>query len=243
MDGKLIVDGPNKTESFKVSQKQDQERDFGWSGWGSWRDDGPPYHKRFEDIEYSNMRAFTGVTTIVIHGTNGSDTIVLDVNSINIDTIVYGNNGDDTIITGGGDDYVSGGSGNDIIFTNGGRDILYGDDGNDVLVGGTGNDVLIGGPGNDVLDESQNRGNNPGLLLTEQNILYGGSGNDVILGSPGKDIIIGGDGNDSITGLNNDDTYVFFNGYGTDTYADYFGKTVLDFSPLALNDYFGAVCL
>jgi len=246
VNGQLIVDGPNKTERLKVAEKQDQHRHWDWYHWGPWHNVGSPYGAQYANIEYSNMKAFTGVTRIVIYGTNGDDTIVLDEASINIDTFVYGNNGADLIVTGRGNDYVEGGGGNDTIFTNGGQDIVYGDVknsvqfvGNDVLVGGTGNDVLIGGPGNDVLDESQNRGSNPDILLAEQNILYGDLGNDVILGSPGPDIIIGGDGDDVITGLNNDDTYLFFNGYGADTFADYFGKSVLDFSQVALNDYAG----
>jgi len=247
----LIVDAPDETQSVVVAQEVYYTRYFRWwgpipLGWSSWSERSRT--DIYRTITFSNMTSFTAgsVSKIVINGSDASETIVLDRASINIAAEVYGNGGADTIITGGGNDYIEGGSGNDIIFTYGGNDTVYGDvknnnqsTGNDVLVGGIGNDILIGGPGDDVLDESQNRGNNPDVLLTEQNILYGGLGEDVILGSPGKDIIVGGDGDDVMTGLNNDDTYVFYNGYGTDTFADYFGKSVLDFSQVALNDYSG----
>ena len=150
VDGKLIVDGPNKTENVKIAERQKQERDWDWWGatWGSWYNVGSAFGAVFEDIEYSNMKAFTGVTKIIIHGTAGADTIVLDTASItSIAAEVYGKGGADTIVTAGGNDYVEGGDGNDIIFTYGGNDTVHGGNGDDTLVGGVGNDSLYGGAG------------------------------------------------------------------------------------------------
>ena len=43
-----------------------------------------------QDIEYSNMMAFSGVTKVIIYGTDGADTIVLDKDSITTPAEVYG---------------------------------------------------------------------------------------------------------------------------------------------------------
>jgi Ca2+-binding RTX toxin-like protein len=229
---KLIVDGPNKTETVKVAEKQRQTRSWSWSSfsWGSWHDSGDPFGEVLQDIEYSNMMAFSGVTKIIIYGTDGADTIVLDKDSITTPAEVYGYGGNDTIVTAKGNDYVDGGDGNDVIFTYGGADEIHGGKGNDTLVGGIGDDKLYGEDGNDLLNESQDRGNDPKVVLTESNIMDGGPGDDHILGSPGPDIIRGGTGNDIITGLNGNDRYRFENNYGKDTFADYFGESYLDFS-------------
>jgi Ca2+-binding RTX toxin-like protein len=238
VDGKLIVDGPNKTVTIKVAEKQRQTRSWSWSSfsWSSWRDSGDPFGEVLETIEYSNMRAFSGVTKVIIHGTNGDDTIVLDKTTItSIAAEVYGYGGADTIITGGGNDTVYGGDGNDTIFTYGGNDVIHGGLGDDKLAGGIGNDSLYGDGGDDLLNESLDRGNNSKIVLTETNLLDGGADDDKILGSPGIDTIVGGSGNDMMTGLNNNDTFVFDNGYGTDTFADYYGKAYLDFSGVTSN--------
>jgi Ca2+-binding RTX toxin-like protein len=232
VNGQLVVDGPDASQTLLVAERQHQTRSWDWGGahWGSWHNDGDPYGFVYADIQYSNMKAFNNITKVIILGTSGNDTIVLDTASITQDAVVYGYAGNDTIITGNGNDYVSGGDGNDIIYTYGGNDVVYGGGGNDTIVSGTGNDAVYGGDGNDVIDESQNRGNNPKALIGETNTLDGGAGDDVILGSPGKDTIDGETGNDTITGLANDDTYVFENGYGKDVFADFSGKAYLDFS-------------
>ncbi|WP_157100266.1 hypothetical protein [Rhodoplanes sp. Z2-YC6860] len=237
VNGQLVVDGPDASETLLVAERQHQTRSWDWGGahWGSWHNDGDPYGFVYANIKYSNMKAFDNITKVIILGTSGNDTIIFDTASITQDAVVYGYAGNDTIITGNGNDYVDGGDGNDIIYTYGGNDVVYGGNGNDTIVSGTGNDTVYGGDGNDVIDESQNRGNNPKALINETNTLNGGAGNDVILGSPGKDTIDGGTGNDTITGLANDDTYVFENGYGKDVFADFSGKAYLDFSAVTDN--------
>ncbi|MFC1516467.1 Ig-like domain-containing protein, partial [Thermodesulfobacteriota bacterium] len=231
VNGKLVVDAPDVTKSVVVAKKVHYTRDWEWwpPGWSSWSQHCSSNIKR--NVTFSNMSSFqaSDINEIVIHGSEDSETIILDRNSIGIPTEVYGNGGDDIIVTGTGDDYVEGGNGNDTIFTYEGNDELYGDAGNDKLMGGTGNDELYGGSGNDLLDESYDRAA-PNTIIPETNTLSGGSGEDQILGSPGKDTIEGGSENDLLMGLYHDDTYIFNDNYGTDTLVDYYGKEILDFS-------------
>jgi Ca2+-binding RTX toxin-like protein len=116
--------------------------------------------------------------TVVINGTNGSDTITL-TESNGVVTVTglpetitisgFDPNLDRIVINGlGGDDVISAsGLPANVLFTaNGGdgNDVLIGGQGNDTLNGGAGDDVLIGGGGQDVLD--------------------GGTGNNVLLQAP-----------------------------------------------------------
>jgi len=176
--------------------------------------------------------ALSDISKIVIIGTDSSETIILDRNSIGIDTVVFGKGGNDVIVGSSGNNIIYGGSSNDTIFTYEGNDTLYGEDGDDKLRSGTGNDTLYGGPGNDLLDENYGRAS-PGTIISETNTLYGGCGDDLILGSPGTDIIEGGEGDDLLTGLCHNDTYIFIDNYGTDTFIDYYGEETLDFSGAA----------
>jgi hypothetical protein len=79
------------------------------------------------------------LTTLVIDGGDGVDTIV-------------GGDGNDTIIGGASadlsDENLQGGAGDDTITGGGGIDTINGGPGNDVITGGVGNDILLGG-GND----------------------------------------------------------------------------------------------
>ncbi len=236
VDGNVIVDAPDYTKNVEISRSQKQERDYEWDGlppWGQWSDwynVGSPQIQT-TNINITNASAFAlgSVTKIVINGTDNSETIILDRNTISINADVDAKGGNDVIATGKGNDRVWARGGNDIIFTYEGNDELYGEDGNDKLFGGTGNDLLNGGAGDDLLDENKDR-LDPSVLLAETNTLIGGSGKDTILGSPGKDTIHGDSDNDILLGLSHDDTYVFNNGYGTDQFVDYSGKETLDFS-------------
>ncbi|MHC5112285.1 MAG: beta strand repeat-containing protein, partial [Planctomycetota bacterium] len=241
----LIIDGPNDVENVTVAVKKKQKRKWDWYKWGPWRTTSTENIKR--DIEFPNTIAYDwdDITSIVIIGTGDDDKIVMDKGNLalNKPVVVYGNDGNDLIVTANGNDTVYGGNGDDTIFTYGGNDTIYGDNqaetqfGNDVMSGGAGNDSLYGGRGEDVLDESQDRGDDPASVIinNEFNTLDGGAGNDIVLGSPGKDTIIGGSGDDYITGYNNDDTFKFDDGYGIDTFFDFDGKTVLDFSQVNAN--------
>ncbi|WP_425618134.1 beta strand repeat-containing protein [Anatilimnocola sp. NA78] len=93
---------------------------------------------------------------IVIHGREGNDSIVIQVNK---PATVYGDSGIDSIVGGVGDDYldggegggsISGGAGNDVLIGGSGSDTLSGDGGRDVLIGGLGLDTLIGGADEDL---------------------------------------------------------------------------------------------
>jgi Ca2+-binding RTX toxin-like protein len=64
-----------------------------------------------------------------------------------------------------------------------------------------GNDTLTGGDGND--------------------ILFGQEGDDVLNGGIGNDIISGGSGDNMVTGGTGSDTFLFLQGGGHDTIADY----------------------
>ena len=82
--------------------------------------------------------------------------------------------------------------------------------GNDLLIGGAGTLFLSGGGGADTL-----------LGGSANNELDGGSGNDFVRGYAGADRIIGGSGNDTLQGDFNADTFVFANGFGSDTIVDF----------------------
>ena len=236
VNGNVIVDAPDVTKNVVISTSQYQERDYTWDGWppygewGSWYNVGA-VKTQTANINVTNASNFAlgSVSKIVIHGTNYSETIILDRNTVSINADVYANGGDDVIATGKGNDRVWGGNGDDVVFTYEGNDELYGENNNDKLFGGTGNDLLNGGAGDDLLDENKDRAN-PDVLITETNTLIGGSGKDTLLGSPGKDSLDGGSGDDILLGLSNEDTYVFENGYGTDQFVDYKALETLDFS-------------
>ena len=79
-------------------------------------------------------------------------------------------------------------------------DELIGSDDPDIMIGGLGNDVLLGGAGDDRLDGA-----------TGDDRLIGGTGDDMLIGDPGDDLFVfrQGDGDDSIadfvTGAGSDD--------------------------------------
>ena len=102
--------------------------------------------------------------------------------------------------------FVDGGGGNDEIWGSKFNDDLRGGAGSDVLIGGNGNDVLNGGAGNDVLS-----GND------QQDTLRGGAGNDYLIG-------------DNIAAFR--DYFVFGNGGGHDTVADFGASSQGDYLDL-----------
>jgi Ca2+-binding RTX toxin-like protein len=135
-------------------------------------------------------------TVLVVAGTPGNDTILLDkhgndgsvtvwVNGQNLGVfnptagvVVYGYDGNDLIVARGykGPVQLYGGAGDDVLVAGFGNSFLSGGDGNDILLGGPGQDVLDGGPGHDVL--------------------IGGGGRDTLIGTPGCDLLLGGLGHD-----------------------------------------------
>ena len=102
-----------------------------------------------------NTFARAAITSIVVNGGAGGDTILIDdANGAFTDTIpttLDGGDGNDTIIGGAGGEVLSGGPGDDVISGLGGVDTLNGGAGNDALTGGAGNDPHVGGPGDDTM--------------------------------------------------------------------------------------------
>ena len=87
-----------------------------------------------------------------------------------------------------------------VLFTDEAR-VLIGGDGNSTVLGGNGNDLLTGGSG--------------------PSVLIGWKGNDVLTGGIGPTKFYGGLGNDLLKGsTNQEDSYVFNRGDGTDTIQD-----------------------
>jgi len=79
-----------------------------------------------------------------------------------------------------------------------------------VLIGGEGHSTVLGGNGNDLL----RGGSGPSVLI-------GWKGNDVLTGGIGPTKFYGGSGNDFLKGsANQEDSYVFNRGDGTDTIQD-----------------------
>ena len=148
-----------------------------------------------------------------------------------------GNTLANTITGNGGGNDLRGYEGNDTIDGTAGDDTIYGGEGNDNLTGGFDNDLLLGGTGNDDLAG----GNGDDTLLGKDDndtlkgwkgddVLEGGGGNDSLIGSfghdtldggSGKDTLAGGDGDDLLTGGLQADLFVFTDGFGNDTIADF----------------------
>jgi len=140
-------------------------------------------------IEFEGGPTLTldGVEEIVINGTDGDDTIILegdfDTTDLAYSTITSELGGGSDIYDASGiislhRNIVGGGSGNDSLTGGGGTDIIIGGRGEDVLFGGSGNDYLIGGSDNDSI--------------------YGNSGDDTLDGGSGDDLINGQTGWDKL---------------------------------------------
>jgi Ca2+-binding RTX toxin-like protein len=118
----------------------------------------------------ANLDSSTGLTTLVLTGT---ETIATTVSStalssvdasgmgeggVNVDgsaslvaTTVTGSNNNDTLISGSGSDSVNAGTGDDSVTGGIGNDSLSGGEGNDTVVAGVGSDVLAGDAGTDTV--------------------------------------------------------------------------------------------
>ena len=132
-----------------------------------------------------------------LRGLDGADTI----EGFAGDDAIYGGEGSDSLTGGFGADSLFGGDGGDVLAGGNGDDLLQGKDGDDTLKGWKGDDVLEGGGGNDSL--------------------IGSFGHDTLDGGSGKDTLAGGDGDDLLTGGLQADLFVFTDGFGNDTIADF----------------------
>ncbi|GAB4532484.1 MAG: hypothetical protein Tsb0014_16970 [Pleurocapsa sp.] len=114
---------------------------------------------------------------------------------------VLGNEGSDTISGGNGDDFLHGGDGDDSLLGERDVDKLRGGIGNDILDGGDDDDYLYGQEGEDLLDGGD-----------DDDLLLGGTGNDTLMGQEGSDILNGGQG---------EDIFVIGLGQGRDIIVDF----------------------
>ena len=155
-----------------------------------------------------------GGGTITLTGVTSADDLTEDMFTMPTPTVHQGDGGSNFFIGGVGMDVMNGGGGGDILDAGGGNDTLNGGGGMDLLLGGDGNDTLNGGTGDDLLDGGRG-----------EDTLDGGDGNDTLNGGGGSDILIGGAGDDILWGdycnPPAEDTFVFAEGHGNDTIADF----------------------
>ncbi len=198
-----------------------------------------------------NDRVWAGSSPDRIWGGEGDDWLSAGSNfGFSVDG-VFGGAGNDTLFGNAGFDLLMGGDGDDVMDGGHQSDNLYGEDGNDILLGNLGFDRLFGGRGDDRIFGGDS---GDGLFGQEGNdtmwggeggdrffggqgddIIDGGTGNDTVYGGAGFDTIIGGDDNDLLFGSFNADEFMFSNGHGNDTIADFDAfnaNEVLDFSNL-----------
>jgi Ca2+-binding RTX toxin-like protein len=133
----------------------------------------------------------------VVRGRPGPDTI-------------FGGAGNDRLIGGGGADQIWAGDGNDTVYGGSGDDALGGGGGADHVWAGDGNDTIYGGPGDDAL------GGGDGA-----DVIYGAAGDDTLWGGNGRHTLRGDEGDDRLLGGAGADTFVFRDGWGHDTVADF----------------------
>ena len=169
-----------------------------------------------------------------IEGGQGSDSL-------------FGQDGDDTILGGSEGDLIEGGNQNDVLDGGTGDDSIDGGDGSDTILGGDGadaieageelnfgdDDLIYAGAGNDTITSAEvDSGSNDTIygedgndLIAvaggDANLLDGGADNDTIFGAAGTDTLVGGTGDDYLFGGGGDDVYVFADGAGRDTIADF----------------------
>ncbi|MGC1494455.1 MAG: matrixin family metalloprotease [Sulfitobacter sp.] len=156
-----------------------------------------------------------GFTVDGLFGEAGNDTLYGDAGFDLLD----GGEGDDLLDGGNQADNLYGGAGNDTLLGGQGLDRLFGGDGEDHASGGTGNDGLFGQQGNDTL--YGNDGGDRFFGGIGNDVIDGGSGDDTVYAGAGFDLIVGGIGDDLLYGGYNADIFVFADGHGADTIADF----------------------
>lgn len=138
-------------------------------------------------------------------------------------------------------DILQGSESGETINGLGGHDDIFGNGGDDTLIGGSGADLLDGGSGNDTVDYATagsgvtiflttalfrpygiGLGSDATLdrLLNVENIT-GSQSADALVGNSEANRIDGGFGNDYLIGNGGSDTFIFREGYGTDTILDF----------------------
>lgn len=196
-----------------------------------------------EKFAFFNTGAVDMVTTDIVAGTDGNDTLTGNVARENW---VTGGVGDDTLSGAGLNDIINGNSGDDRLLGLAGADVLLGGAGNDVLIGGAGGtrdgaatgDLLVGGDGLDTASYETASAAVKASLATPAPIsdatagdaagdVYDGIENlrgsdfaDTLEGDLGENELTGGKGDDLLKGGSGDDIYVFGRGDGNDTILD-----------------------
>ncbi|MCH2076150.1 MAG: hypothetical protein MK180_04565 [Rhodobacteraceae bacterium] len=184
-----------------------------------------------------NDRIISGSGADRIDGGDGNDFIRAGSNFGSSVDGVNGGAGNDTIFGDAGFDLLLGGEGDDVIDGGAQADNVFGDAGNDTILGGDGFDRLFGGAGNDSIDGQQgtdalfgsfgddtlNGGDDRDRFFggADNDVLNGDGGDDELLGGGGFDTLNGGTGDDRLLGNFNADTFVFEDGHGDDTIADF----------------------
>jgi Ca2+-binding RTX toxin-like protein len=196
-----------------------------------------------EKFAFFNTGAVNMVTTDIVAGTDGNDTLTGNAARENW---VTGGAGDDTLSGAGLNDIINGNSGDDRLLGLAGADVLLGGAGNDVLIGGAGGtrdgaatgDLLFGGDGLDTASYETASAAVKASLATPAPIsdatagdaagdVYDGIENlrgsdfaDTLEGDLGENELTGGKGDDLLKGGSGDDIYVFGRGDGNDTILD-----------------------
>lgn len=160
----------------------------------------------------------------------GADHLTGDANANHIrgalghDTLV-GGDGNDSLYGGYGDDVLLGGNGDDYLRDSAGRDHFSGGAGSDTLsywghlIGMTVNLETGANSGGDTYDSIENiLGSN-----FADDHLTGNSGANMLNGAAGQDTLAGGAGDDVLIGGVGADVFVFRDGTGHDTIADFQG--------------------
>jgi|GEM_PF-3055088 len=175
--------------------------------------------------------ALADVTSLLITGAAGRDTITVD-SSVVISATLKGGKGADSITGGGGDNVIVGQGGSDTMVGGGGTNLLM----TGSLFGfgftSSGNDMLEGGSGYTIADFSYREDgmvlSNDGLpdsgdsllgehltIMPSVSAIWAGTGSDTIVGASSGEFFSGGHGADSIqSGGSND---VIVGGLGKDT--------------------------
>lgn len=136
--------------------------------------------------KYQSSVAASQVSSVLVKGLGGNDTVRLDATTLTKNATVYGGAGDDYLVGGAVADYIYGEDGNDKIWGMNGDDLVNGGNGNDQLVAGNGNDSAWGGTGNDNI--------------------WSEAGDDLLVGEDGNDYLNGGAGRDAFYGCSGTNT-------------------------------------
>ncbi len=171
-----------------------------------------------------------------LDGGEGDDTLVGDAG---YKDRMFGGNGNDRIFDNDGVLGAHGGAGDDLIAVSFAAESTARSDGK--ISGGYGNDAIFVAmdnaklflnmradeisasdqDGNDYVELSGIYGNSVVSMGGGDDYFVGGIGNDNVNGGKGSDWLAGGAGNDLLTGSDGADRFIFANGTGRDTIADF----------------------